>query len=109
MIEHEKQLECFIQNLRSENYYDAHEDMELLWFKRRFEDSNEVKLLKGFINASVSFELFKKGKIEASAKVWPTYLKYKELINNINSPHQETYYLIIKEIQTIKETQYKIT
>lgn len=107
MSEHKKQLECFIENLRSGNFYDAHEDMELLWFKRRFEDSNEVKLLKGFINASVSFELFKKGKVEASKKVWPTYLKYKELIHNIDSPYINIYNLIIQEIQTIKEAQNK--
>ncbi|HUH41969.1 MAG TPA: DUF309 domain-containing protein [Sulfurimonas sp.] len=107
MSEHIKQLEYFIENLRSENFYDAHEDMELLWFKRRFEDSDEIKLLKGFINASVSFELFKKGKMEASKKVWPTYLKYKELIHNIDSPYLDTYNLIIQEIQLIKQSQNK--
>lgn len=107
MSEHEQQLESFIKNLHNENFYDAHEDMERLWFKRRFENSDEIKLLKGFINASVSFELFKKGKVEASKKVWPTYLKYKELIHNIDSPHLYMYNLIIHVIQSIKEAQDK--
>lgn len=98
MSKHEKQLELFIQNLQNGNFYDAHEDLECLWYERRFEDSDEVKLLKGFINASVSFELRKKGKIEASQKVWNNYLKYRDLVNKIDSMHIEKYHLIIKEI-----------
>ncbi|ABB43329.1 hypothetical protein Suden_0048 [Sulfurimonas denitrificans DSM 1251] len=108
MSEHKKQLDSFIENLKNKNFYDAHEDIELLWFKRRFEDSDEIKLLKGFINASVSFELYKKGKVEASKKVWQTYLKYRELIHKIDSPHLYMYNLIIEEIQSIKEAQDKI-
>jgi hypothetical protein len=101
MSEYEKHLDNFILNMRNENFYDAHEDLEALWFPRRFEESDEVKLLKGFINASVSFELRKKGKIEASQKVWNNYLKYKDLVNKIDSLHIEKYHLIIKEIDKI--------
>lgn len=101
MSKYEKQLDSFIKNLQSENFYDAHEDLEVLWYERRFEESDEVKLLKGFINASVSFELRKKGKIEASQKVWNNYLKYKDLVNKIDSPHVEKYHLIIKIIDKI--------
>ncbi len=107
MIKHEKQLDLFIQNLRSENFYDAHEDLEILWFARRFEESDEVKLLKGFINASVCFELYKKGKTEASQKVWNNYLKYRSLIDTINSAHKEKYLVIIDEIETIKKSFIK--
>ncbi|MDQ1338069.1 MAG: hypothetical protein QG617_1036 [Campylobacterota bacterium] len=101
MSKHEEQLDLFIQNLQNENFYDAHEDLEVLWYDRRFEESDEVKLLKGFINASVSFELRKKGKIEASQKVWNNYLKYKNLVNKIDSTHVKKYHLIIKEIDKI--------
>lgn len=101
MSKHEEQLELFIKNLQNENFYDAHEDLEVLWYERRFEESDEVKLLKGFINASVSFELRKKGKMEASQKVWNNYLKYKDLVNKIDSTHVEKYHLIIKEIDKI--------
>lgn len=101
MSKHEKQLELFIQNLQNGNFYDAHEDLECLWYERRFEESDEVKLLKGFINASVSFELRKKGKIEASQKVWNNYLKYRDLVNKIDSLHIEKYHFIIKEIDKI--------
>lgn len=101
MSRYEKQLDSFIKNLQSENFYDAHEDLEVLWYERRFEESDEVKLIKGFINASVSFELRKKGKIEASQKVWNNYLKYKDLVNKIDSQHVEKYHLIIKEIDKV--------
>lgn len=107
MSKHEEQLELFVQNLRNGNFYDAHEDLETLWFERRFEVSDEVKLLKGFINASVCFELYKKGRIEASQKVWNNYLKYKNLIETIDSPHIEKYLLIMDEIERIKKSFIK--
>ncbi|MDQ1338843.1 MAG: hypothetical protein QG617_1811 [Campylobacterota bacterium] len=101
MTKHEKQLDKFIQNLHCENFYDAHEDLECIWYERRFEKSDEVKLLKGFINASVSFELRKKGKTEQAKKVWNNYLKYRDLVNKIDSLHVEKYHLIIKIIDKI--------
>ncbi len=107
MSEHEKQLECSIQNLRNGNFYDAHEDLELLWFARRFEKSDEVKLIKGFINACVCFELYKKGKTEQSKKVWINYLKYKDLTECINSPHAEKYRLLRDEIEILKKSFIK--
>lgn len=87
----DKAFDSFLENLKNQNFYEAHEDLEAIWFPRRFEDSDEVRVLKGFINASVSFELYKKGKIEASAKVWLNYLKYKQLLQNINSIHKQKF------------------
>lgn len=106
--EYELKLQSFIQNLHKENFYEAHEDLESLWFKRRFEDDDEVKLLKGFINASVSFELFKKGKVEASKKVWKNYIKYRHLLECCKSLHVEKYRLIIKEIDNIYDNIQKL-
>ncbi|MDD5400617.1 MAG: DUF309 domain-containing protein [Sulfurimonas sp.] len=104
MIEHKKHLNNFIQNLRDEKFYDAHEDLEAIWFTRRFEESDEIKLLKGFINASVSFELLKKGKAEPSQRVWKNYLKYRDLIHSVNSPYIDKYHQIIEEIEKIKKS-----
>lgn len=96
MPDYQKQLDFFIQNIEHGNFYEAHEDLELLWYPRRFEQSDEVKLLKGFINASVSFELNKKGKKEQAKKVWQTYLKYEKLLGHIDSPYIQTYRLVAK-------------
>lgn len=93
-----------MENLHKKNFYDAHEDLESIWFPRRFEDNDEVRLLKGFINASVSFELFKKGKIEPSKKVWHNYLKYRDLAGSIKSPYSKKYYQIIEEIELMKKS-----
>jgi len=86
-----RHINNFIECLDEQRYFDAHEALEIVWFPRRFEDDNEVKLLKGFINAAVSFELAKRGKHEQSKKVWQNYLKYKELLHKTNSPHIKLY------------------
>jgi len=90
MITH-KHLDQFTLALDEGRFYDAHEVLEEIWFPSRFIDSNEVKLLKGFINAAVCFELVKKGRKLPSQRAWLSYLKYRQLlfktktkINNLN-------------------------
>ena len=97
-----KKIEEFIYYLNEERYYDAHEALEAVWFPRRFEDDKEVKLLKGFINASVSFELSKRGREKQSKKVWANYLKYRPFMFTINSVHQNSYYQLSRLIEEIK-------
>lgn len=97
-----KQIQEFIICLNEERYYDAHEALEEVWFPRRFEDVAEIKLLKGFINASVSFELLKRGKEKQSKKVWANYLKYRPYIFKIDSEYQNRYYQLSRLIENIK-------
>ena len=99
--EHAQLLEDFLYCLSIKEYYDAHEVLELIWFPRRFEDNDEMRLLKGFINASVSFELERRNRVDASKKVWETYLKYRPLLNKLDSPHINRYHFIAKEIEKI--------
>ena len=94
-------IEKFIKCLDEERFYDAHEALEEAWFPRRFEDSNEVRLLKGFINASVSFELHKRNKIQQSKKVWLNYLKYRQLLFKIDSPHLNELYRLSRYVEKI--------
>ncbi len=91
----------FILCLNEERFYDAHEALEEIWFPRRFEDDQEIKLLKGFINASVSFELYKLGREPQSKKVWKNYLKYRPLLYKINSPHINIYHSISRHLEKI--------
>jgi len=91
----------FILCLNEERFYDAHEALEEIWFPRRFEDDNEMKLLKGFINASVSFELNKQGKIPQSKKVWKNYIKYRPLLYKVDSPHLNIYHSIARHVEKI--------
>jgi hypothetical protein len=91
--------EAFLLSIKEGRYYDAHEDLEPLWYPRRFEDNDEVRLWKGFINAAVSFELLKRGRPEASQKAWQTYLKYSPLSKTLVTPHKELYDKIVKLIE----------
>lgn len=101
---HNQLLDEFIYLLNEEKFYDAHESIEIIWFPRRFEDNDEIKLLKGFINASVSFELVKRGRYKQSLRVWQTYLKYRPILYKISSPHIQKYHLIDKKLFNIKES-----
>ena len=89
-------------SMREERFYDAHADLEHLWYPRRFEDDDEVKLWKGFINAAVCFELIKRGRPNSAEVAWQTYLKYSPLLENLVTPHKQLYVRIRELIETTK-------
>lgn len=95
---------AYVKSLAEDRFYDAHEDLEEIWFPRRFDDDDEVKLWKGFINAAVSFELIKKGRPGPSEKVWGNYLKYKRLLDTVVSEHNELYAKLVQIIENKKVT-----
>jgi len=95
-------LDEFISLINKNEFYNAHESIEAIWFPRRFENSDEVKLLKGFINAAVSFELSKRRRASSSQKVWKTYLKYRPLLKELDSEFIKKYYLISKCLEDKK-------
>lgn len=73
-----RQVDAFLACLRDERYYDAHEVLEIIWFPVRAQKTPEVLLLKGLINASVSFELHKRGRAHKAPGPWGVYMKYRE-------------------------------
>ena len=97
------QIKKFQISLQEERFWDAHEDLELLWFPRRFERSTEVKILKGFINAAVSFELHKRGRREQSQRVWSNYLKYRQLLLQAKKENINHFYQLSREVESIKK------
>jgi len=97
-----KKLDQFIVCLDEKRFYDAHESIEAIWFPRRFEDCDEVRLLKGFINAAVSFELHKRGRIPQSKKVWNNYLKYRPLLYKVDSKNLNRYHFVARYIEKFK-------
>lgn len=98
-----KDVDEFSKAIDQGCYFEAHEILDKMWFENRFEDSKEVKLLKGFINGCVSFELHKRGRIEASKKVWRTYLKYRQLLFKTGSKNIKLYYDIFLKIEKTKK------
>ncbi|MEN4053685.1 MULTISPECIES: DUF309 domain-containing protein [Sulfurimonas] len=98
----QSKIDEFKACLREERFYDAHEALEVLWFPQRFEATNETKLLKGFINAAVSLELIKRGRVKQSKKVWLNYLKYRQLLFSIDSPYLNEYYKLSRTLEHIQ-------
>ena len=96
-----QQVEEFLLCLEEQRYYDAHEALEDVWFPLRFTESNEVKLIKGFINASVSFELHKRGRFAQSKRVWRNYLKYRKLLFKTESKNLNLYYQLSRHLEHI--------
>ena len=92
-------LAKFLKLIEEGRYYDAHEALEAFWFPRRFEENSEVKLIKGFINASVSFELLKRGRRRQADKVWANYLKYRQLLYRIDSPCYNEYHFTARVLE----------
>lgn len=106
MSRHKELLDEFAVCINEARYYDAHEALEEIWFPRRFEDDQEMKLLKGFINAAVSFELVKRGRPASSDRVWKNYEKYRVLLGSFESEHENKYTALAK---LIEETRTELT
>jgi len=100
------QIAEFKACLDEQRYYDAHEALEEIWFPRRFEENADVQLLKGFINAAVSFELSKRGRTKQSHKVWANYLKYRQLLFAVQTTHLNSFYQLSRHIEQIKRKNH---
>jgi hypothetical protein len=99
---HSQLLDKSLAEINENRFYDAHETLESIWYPLRFDDSNEIKLIKGLINAVVSLELSKRGKEDASIEVWKNYLKYRPLLYKVSSPNLNRYHTIARRVENIK-------
>lgn len=91
----------FIDCLNNGRFYEAHEVLEDAWFPIRKSDTPEKNILRGIINASVSFELVKRERPRAARRVWQTYLKYRPLIAHCTSPDKPYYETMARTIETV--------
>jgi len=66
-------------------FFEAHEVLEEFWFPRRRQKDDLTLVVKGFINAAVSFELYKRGRIKNSLKIWQVFEKYVKLLERIEN------------------------
>jgi len=71
---------AFMELIEKEDFYEAHEVLEDVWFPHRKSKEPKILVLKGFINASVALELNRLGRVQNAQKVWKNYEKYKGLI-----------------------------
>ena len=64
-------------------------------------------LIKGFINAAVSFELVKRGRKKSALKVWKNYEKYVVLLSRIETPHKENYLHLQEYVEALHKSLHK--
>ncbi len=100
-------LEKIILLLQEKKFVKCHYIFEELWkeYKSHEDTREESFILKAFVNASVSFELYNMQRYEHSNNVWNTYLKYEYLIEQINTNNSSNYKKI-KEIIYKKRDKY---
>ena len=98
-------LDHFVLCLEEERFYDAHEALEEVWFPRRFEDDMEMKLLKGFINAAVSFELTKRGRPNPASRAWQNYEKYRPLLAQFSSVNSDYYSELSQRVEKMRQNR----
>jgi len=91
----------FIECLEAGRFFEAHEVIEHIWFPIRKTDHPEKDIMRGIINASVSFELIKRGRPEAARRVWQTYQKYRPLIETCASANRDYYRKIARTIESV--------
>ena len=99
--------EHFIRLIRNGNYYEAHEVLEAVWYPNRFEKDDEVLLIKGFINASVAFELVKRGRMEPARKAWGVYLKYRPLMERTDAGRKPLYHAVDNVLEATYEQLFR--
>jgi hypothetical protein len=100
----QQQISKFLRCIEEQRFYDAHEVFEEVWFPRRFEKNGEVELLKGFINAAVSFELYKRKRYHQSKKVWKNYLKYRQLLYKLQTPYTNEYHQLVRYLDSYNKS-----
>ena len=96
----QKACQLFMQLLKNQRFYEAHEALEELWFPKRRSRDPKILVLKGFINASVALELKRLGREDNALRVWGNYLKYRPLIKECNEP-------IFYEVESFLEGCYE--
>lgn len=98
------QTHIYVELLENGLYFEAHEALEVLWFPKRFVKDDEIRLIRAYINAAVSFELVLRGRENSALKPWGFFLKNQELFSQVSLEHQPLYQSIHNKIlQTQKK------
>ncbi len=93
-----KQQQIYNNLLDRDLFYEAHEALEEIWFPLRFEQDDEVRLIRAYINAAVSFELVKRGREKSGLKPWGFFNRHLSLIEEAADAHKPYYKLIYEAI-----------
>jgi hypothetical protein len=92
-------IEEYKELILEHKFFEAHEVLEEFWFPRRRQKDDLTLVIKGFINAAVSFELYRKGRIFNSLKVWQVFEKYVKLLEKIDREDLEELKKFVQEFK----------
>lgn len=86
-------IDKFIDAITTHHFIEAHELLEHDWKEyKKMQMKKEAKALQGLINGATALALFHiKKRPEAYTKVWPVFIKYKELLDEIDIEEIEKY------------------
>ena len=100
----EEELSKVISLLKNNEFIKAHDFCEELWreYKNDSKTRQESFILKAFVNGIACLELLKMNRKTHSENVWKTYLKYIDLIDELDTKNKEQYKVIEKLICEIK-------
>ena len=77
-------IDQFIDMINNHDFVEAHEVLEEDWKNlKKAGDKQTAKFLQGLINGTTSIALFVKGRPDAGHRVWSTFLKYKDLVDEV--------------------------
>lgn len=96
----------FINLIIEEKFAKAHEVLEDTWIKCKKEGHREKALFyKALINGATSIELIKRKRSQRAKDItWNAFLKYEELIENLDLEKKEDY---ISAVALIKDKREK--
>jgi len=93
-------IEEFISLVQNHDFVEAHEVLEADWKgQKKLGNKDIAKFLQALINGTTSIALYKKGRVEASQKVWNTFEKYKDLIDTISLENHQRYIYAIELLE----------
>ena len=95
-------LKAYLKLLDEEEYFEAHEVLEEAWHPLRLADHPLKNLVKGFINAAVSFEHLKRDREGAERKARRVMASYERHIGLYNASIEHA--ALFKEAYTKVET-----
>jgi hypothetical protein len=104
----EENCDKFIQMIKDEQYADAHVVLEHSWKELKKIDRSHSNILKGFINGATSFEIKRRGKpIESALRIWSVYLKYKPLIEQLDTKYTKKYMQCCEILEETYKKEFK--
>ncbi|MCK5294584.1 MAG: DUF309 domain-containing protein [Arcobacteraceae bacterium] len=85
-------IDEFISLVENHNFIEAHVVLEHDWKSvKKSGDKQTAKFLQSLISGTTAIALYLKGREDASVKVWSTFLKYKDLIDEVNIEDKSKY------------------